>query len=195
LTHFIEGFPDALSAEHCRSIIERFERDPRRGPSRTQARANPLVRSGTMLDVSALPEWQDVVGEIDATIARHLPKYAEKFIGFQHLAKPDNHVLSPALIERIDPGQGYGFHIDAGPWGTHDRVLATLIYLADVADGGYTEFPYQGVRVQPRRGLLLMFPPFWTHLHRGVSPGSGVKYNVTNFVQVRPKAPPAGRRP
>lgn len=193
MTHFIEGFPDALPAGSCRAIIERFERDPRRSPSRTQARANPLVRSGTMLDISALPEWQDVVGEIEATITRHLPRYAEKFIGFQHLAKPGNHVITPALIERIDPGQGYGFHVDAGTWGTHDRVLATLIYLADVTDGGHTEFPYQSVRVQPRRGLLLMFPPFWTHLHRGVTPGSGVKYNATNFVLVRPKAPPSGQ--
>ena len=43
------------------------------------------------------------------------------------------------------------------------------------------------MHVKPKAGLLLLFPPFWTHLHRGVSPVSAVKYNITNFVILRPQ--------
>ncbi len=186
--HFIEAFPGALSIEECREIIARFNADPRAFPSRTQNRLVPLIRSGTMLNIVELPDWQDVVQRIEGTIRRYLPIYAAKYPMFQNFAKPANHIISPALLERIEPGQGYGYHIDAGPWGTHDRVLATLIYLADVFEGGFTEFPYHSVRVQPRQGLLVMFPPFWTHLHRGAPPVSNAKFNITNFVMVRPKA-------
>lgn len=58
-------------------------------------------------------------------------------------------------------------------------------YLRDIAEGGETEFPFQLQHVKPKAGLLLLFPPFWTHLHRGVSPVSAVKYNITNFVVLR----------
>jgi hypothetical protein len=184
--HFLEGYPGALSPQQCRSIVERFNGDAHAFASRTQNRLSPLVRSGTMLNIVELPDWQDVLQLVERTIRRYLPIYAAKYPAFQHLARPENHIVSPALLERIEPGQGYGYHIDAGPWGTHDRLLATLIYLADVAEGGHTEFPYQSVRVQPRQGLLVMFPPFWTHLHRGAPPISNTKFNITNFVMVRP---------
>jgi hypothetical protein len=29
-----------------------------------------------------------------------------------------------------------------------------------------------------------LFPPYWTHPHQGVSPVSGVKYNLTSYVVV-----------
>ena len=91
----------------------------------------------------------------------------------------------------IEPGQGYGYHIDASVGGTHDRIVSGLFYLRDIVDGGETEFPFQLMHVKPKAGLLLLFPPFWTHLHRGVSPVSAVKYNITNFVILRPQAPRA----
>ncbi len=185
MAHFIEVFPDAVPEAICDRIVARFEADPRRMPSRTQTRVQPLIRSGTMLNIVGLPEWQDVIDLMQQTIGRHLARYAEKHVGFQGLARPGYHDISPALLERIDPGQGYGYHIDAGPWGTQDRVLATILYLADIHQGGFTEFPLQSIRIQPKKGLLIMFPPFWTHLHRGATPEAGVKYNVTNFVVVK----------
>ncbi|HZF32623.1 MAG TPA: hypothetical protein VE914_02355 [Candidatus Angelobacter sp.] len=83
---------------------------------------------------------------------------------------------------------GYGYHIDASVGGTHDRIVSGLFYLRDIVEGGETEFPFQLRHVKPKAGLLLLlFPPLWTHLHRGVSPVSAVKYNITNFVILRPQ--------
>ena len=87
------------------------------------------------------------------------------------------------------PASGGTAPVDAGAGGTHDRVLSGLFYLRDIAEGGETEFPFQLLRIRPQAGLLLLFPPFWTHLHRGVSPVSAVKYNITNFLVLRPAAP------
>lgn len=183
---FLEAFPGALSSAECKAIIRRFETDPRKFPSRTQTRVVPLIRSGMMLPTNDFPEWRDVTDRVEAIIRERLQDYVSKYQSLRNLAALDGYFISGALIERIEPGQGYGFHIDAGPWGTQERFLATLIYLCDVHDGGLTEFPYQSLRVAPRAGLMLMFPPFWTHPHRGAPPISGTKYNITNFVCTKP---------
>ena len=47
---------------------------------------------------------------------------------------------------------------------------------------GETEFRHQAVKVTPEEGKLLLFPPFWTHEHRGVVLERGVKYIATTWV-------------
>lgn len=187
MTHFIEMYLDALSRETCEDIIERFEKDPRRGTSRTMVRVNPKVRTGTMLLPGELPDWRDVVELVEGVIRTHLATYVAKYQSLQYLVRPERSILTAPIIERIDPGQGYDFHIDAGPANTYDRFLSTLIYLKDVDEGGFTEFPYQSIRFMPRAGAILYFPPFWTHMHRGATPISGTKYNITNFMLIRPQ--------
>lgn len=185
-TAFLEAYPDTLSAAECDEIIQRFEADSRKFSSRTQFRLAPSIRSGTMLPTGEFSEWRNIKDRIDAVVRDRLVDYVGKYVSVKNLSAPGKFYVSDALIERIEPGQGYGFHIDAGPWGTQDRFLATLIYLRDVREGGFTEFPYQSLRVAPRAGLMLMFPPFWTHLHRGMPPLSETKYNITNFVCILP---------
>jgi hypothetical protein len=85
-------------------------------------------------------------------------------------------------MERIEPGQGFGLHIDASIAGTHDRMVAVLLYLRDIDEGGFTEFPFQSLRVKPRAGMMVLFPPYWTHPHQGVSPVNAVKYNISGYV-------------
>ena len=37
-------------------------------------------------------------------------------------------------------------------------------------------------KVTPQKGKLILFPPFWTHEHRGVTLAQGVKYIATTWV-------------
>ncbi len=187
MTHFIEMYMDALSRDVCDEIIDRFEKDPRKGVSRTMVRVNPKVRTGTMLLPGELPDWRDVVEQVETVIRTHLAAYVEKYQSLRNLTRPERSILTAPIIERIEPGQGYDYHIDAGPANTYDRFLSTIIYLKNVDEGGYTEFPYQSFRTVPRAGAILIFPPFWTHMHRGATPISGTKYNITNFMLVRPQ--------
>jgi hypothetical protein len=182
---FIHGYPGVLSRQVCDDIAARFEADPRRYSSRTATRQTPLIRSGTMLDIPRYAEWADVYDLVTQITRRCLDDYVRRYPSLQFLARPENSLITPPIIERIEPGQGYGYHIDAGMGGTHDRIVSGLFYLRDIAEGGETEFPFQLQHVKPKAGLLLLFPPFWTHLHRGVSPVSAVKYNITNFVVLR----------
>ena len=44
------------------------------------------------------------------------------------------------------------------------------------------EFYHQNLSVSPSAGKLILFPPFWTHKHRGTEVLSGKKYIATTWV-------------
>ena len=67
--------------------------------------------------------------------------------------------------------------------GSRDRVLAWMLYLNDVDEGGETEFLYQHVRFKPKRGDFLVWPGGFTHTHRGNPPISNDKYICTGWVE------------
>ena len=67
--------------------------------------------------------------------------------------------------------------------GTNRRILATMMYLNDVDEGGETEFLYQSLRFKPKRGQFLIWPAGFTHVHRGNPPLSGEKYISTSWLE------------
>ncbi|MGB1087248.1 MAG: 2OG-Fe(II) oxygenase [Alphaproteobacteria bacterium] len=192
MTNFIEAYPNVLSADDCEAIIARFEADARREKSKTQRGVNEKTRTGTMLDIAEYDDWADIREKVDTLVRRRISLYIDKYRSLANMATDQRSYLSPPLLEKIEAGQGYNWHIDAGPVGTHKRILSSLIYLRDVDEGGATEFPYQQAAVKPKQGMLILFPPFWTHLHRGAEvQGEGVKYNITNFLVLKDNEAPA----
>ena len=181
---FIQVFPNMLGAEYCRLIIDRFERDDRRHAStvgRTEKWQDP-ARTGTILFLNdSMDDWKDVVIQTHAAVEKAVHEYAKEFPALAgHLVEGRVGCRYPR-IERVDPGQGFIWHADNANMDTAERVLACLLYLSDIADGGETEFQHQNVKVKPEAGKIVVFPPFWTHLHRGVTPGAGVKYTMSFF--------------
>ena len=72
------------------------------------------------------------------------------------------------------------------------RTWTAMVYLNDVAEGGATWFPQAGLRVAPRRGLLLAWnnmnldgKPNPLTLHEGMPVVQGVKYIVTKWFRER----------
>jgi hypothetical protein len=68
---------------------------------------------------------------------------------------------------------------------TLHRVLLFQFYLNDVADGGETEFLYQGRKVEAKQGRLIIAPAGFTHTHKGHVPHSGDKYVSTSWILFR----------
>jgi|LULZ01.1.fsa_nt_gb hypothetical protein len=91
-------------------------------------------------------------------------------------------------IQRYKPGEGYFIeHCENyGMEGDVDTVLAWMIYLNDVTDGGHTVFPSQNRKFQPRRGDLLMWPAYFTHSHHGIVSKTQTKYIVTGWCTFSP---------
>ena len=62
------------------------------------------------------------------------------------------------------------------------RFLLCMLYLNDVDEGGETEFLYQSKRIEPIVGKTLIWPAYFTHLHRGNPPLKGEKYYGSNEI-------------
>lgn len=79
----------------------------------------------------------------------------------------------------------FGLHVDVNNLEGAKRFLIFMVYLNDDFEGGETEFPIFGDKVKPKKGRLLMFPPFWTYLHRGnppLKPGGYAKYFLMTYL-------------
>jgi len=60
------------------------------------------------------------------------------------------------------------------------RVLVFMTYLNDVKDGG-TDFYYQNLTSPAKKGLTLIWPSEWTHMHKGQISKTNEKYIVTGW--------------
>ena len=89
-------------------------------------------------------------------------------------------------IQYYKPGGGFfSWHTErtTGVDPIHaSRHLVFMTYLNDVTDGGETEFQLQGIKVQPRKGLSLIWPADWTHTHRGITSLTQEKFIVTGWL-------------
>ena len=74
----------------------------------------------------------------------------------------------------------YGEHFDALN-STQIRVVAYITYLNTLTDGGGTYFTYQDHTVEAIKGKTVLFPPHYTHKHKGVVSLTQEKYIVTGW--------------
>jgi prolyl 4-hydroxylase len=171
---------DFLDAGQCDRLIALIDQD-RRPSTLLSDRAGAGYRTSDSCD---LDRWDPQVRAIDESIARLLgidPRNGETMQG-----------------QRYAPGQQFRVHHDyfhetEKYWADMERcggqrTWTAMIYLNDVAEGGATWFPQAGIRVAPRRGLLLTWnnmqpdgSPNERTLHEGMPVVEGVKYIVTKW--------------
>jgi hypothetical protein len=64
---------------------------------------------------------------------------------------------------------------------TLKRVLAFMTYLNDVKSGGETEWMFQKLKIKPKKGLTIIWPSEWTHIHKGCVSNTEEKYIITGW--------------
>lgn len=171
---------DALAPALCESIIARFETDPRKSAGGVIGVGSP--KRSTDLGIARLAGWEDVARELDRAIVASAHRYRDKYPTLGRVLREIRY--TGFQIQRYLPGgdDGFDWHADRINLATADRVLALVLYLNTVAEAGETEFLVQKLRVQPRAGAALWFPPSFEYLHRGNTPRGGPKYVVTTFL-------------
>ncbi len=171
----------ALPPALCRAMIERFEAYPEdQYPGRIgqTVHEDTSVKRSTDLVVSNKAHWKDIDQALFQSLAAAMRELREAYPYFKGPFKDVGYA-----IQRTAPGEHYHWHIDGGSHEFAARQLVALWYLNDVeGPGGETEFRFQEIKIRPEEGKLLLFPPFWTHEHRGVTLERGVKYIATTWV-------------
>lgn len=179
---FIYEMEGALPADVCREAIRRFEaRTGQQYPGRIGqgAESAPDVKRSTDLRISGREDWRDIDAILSRQLAAAFNAFGREFPFFAANSFKD----IGYNLQRTLPGEYYHWHIDGGPGAFSERQLVAIWYLNDVpGPGGETEFALQEVSIRPSQGKLVLFPPFWTHIHRGVTLRSGVKYIATTWI-------------
>ena len=129
-----------------------------------------------MFDIEA----KDLAVETNAILDEALKKYIDEYPSSGMEMIYSNSIK----VQRTPPKGGFHtWHCEHGyGHGSHLRTLTWTIYLNDVPDGeGETEFLEIGVKVQPKKGLVSIFPAAWTHTHRGNPVYTEDKYIATGW--------------
>lgn len=74
----------------------------------------------------------------------------------------------------------YKRHADVGCLDTCRRFVAMIYYLNDDYEGGDTVF-YPECYVRPKKGSVVVFPPFWLFPHEGTPVTKGEKYIMSTY--------------
>jgi hypothetical protein len=77
---------------------------------------------------------------------------------------------------------GLSDHVDVYSHAHSKRFLCLMVYLNDDFEDGETYFPLFDIKVKPKQGRLLIFPPTWNYLHRGIPPRSPSKRGAKYFI-------------
>ena len=181
---FIFEKQNALPDFLCDNMVARFEQnlaDQYAGRLGQNMGSDQSVKKTTDIFVSGddKPHWKDVDNNLHRSLALALREFRELYPYFKGAFKDMGYNL-----QRYQAGEYYHWHIDGGSHQFAMRQLVALWYLNDVPidAGGSTDFLFQKLSVQPEKGKLVLFPPFWTHEHRAGLMLSGVKYIATTWV-------------
>ena len=88
-------------------------------------------------------------------------------------------------IQRYEVGQHFQqTHTERSSLATLHRLFAWMTYLNDVEeeDDGTTLFTHYNLKVQPKKGLTLIWPAEWTHAHKGSVLHAHSKYIITGWM-------------
>ena len=172
---------NALPLDICQEMIRRFETDTEnhyQGRIGQTIAQEQTIKRSTDLVTSGKENWKDLDKELFRSLGKAIKEFRTMYPFFNGAFKDDGYA-----IQRTNPGEFYHWHIDGGSHDFADRQLVAIWYLNDVTGpGGETEFSHQKVTIKSQAGKLCLFPPFWTHEHRGVTLQRGVKYIATTWV-------------
>tara|TARA_B100001094_G_scaffold160608_1_gene155343 strand:- start:762 stop:1364 length:603 start_codon:yes stop_codon:yes gene_type:complete len=86
------------------------------------------------------------------------------------------------ILQYYKPGEGYFLdHFENDHRGINlNRVLVFMTYLNDVPDGG-TNFKYQRFTTPAIKGLTVIWPAYFTHVHSGQITKEHEKYIITGW--------------
>ena len=92
-------------------------------------------------------------------------------------------IKEPFNIQHYAPNEGFfNWHCERSYYQSHQRALVFMTYLNDVEDGGETEFYYQQLKIKPVKGKMVIWPPDFTHKHRGITSPTQEKYIATGWM-------------
>ena len=182
---YVKIYDDVLSQKMCENIIQKFE-------SNTDQHVKTYLedhRSFTEVNINQhISDWSMELDVLFGTMQVYLNQY-KRDVGIDERSWPEEMGYEELRMKRYLPNteDEFKFHVDVNDYSSARRFLVYFWYLNDVIEGGETVFQKNRneepiLKVQPKMGRLLMFPPLWTHPHVALPPISNAKYIIGGYL-------------
>jgi prolyl 4-hydroxylase len=173
LADHVMVFSGALSAEHCRALIGRFESLPDHEVCQFES-----GYSFSQLNITQ--KWPD---ENKILVPIFLSYFNRYQAALNARFWPPKFSFENLRIKRYLPNGRDFFspHVDVMSQEAARRFMTAILYL-NAPEAGETVFPNLGISVAPEPGKLLAFPPVWLFPHAGVAPKSSPKYILHTYL-------------
>ena len=188
---------DAFEPEYCEAVVRSFEDSVKMG---CVNRRNNRVRIDNQFEMSKPESFRDPESDItpeeyQVADMRNSPLCQnffnivnEKIHEYQVDMGLDGGLgdiyIKNMLVQRnvATDFESYStWHSENSSFDSAERAFVYMLYLNDDFEGGETEFKYQMHKEKPKTGKLVIWPPGYTHTHRGAMLTSGVKYIATGW--------------
>jgi hypothetical protein len=179
--NFIKVKDNQFTTEECELIIEFFEQSSDKTPGEVGDERGHVVCKDVKdsLDLTLLFSDETQVSRLIANVLfKNLQEYVREY--------PQINTVSPWSIEndfniqKYLPGQGYKATHCEHTSRQDDTILAWMVYLNTVEDGG-TRFPSYDLTTECKQGTVVVWPAYWTHAHHGVVSNTKTKYIATGW--------------
>ena len=164
-------YEDNINKKTCNELIKYYENSNKINIDDHKSKMTQVVIN--VLD-SHLTNY---IKQLNKILKKYMKKYTYVDIG------QEAWTLHPNIkIQKYEPGESYfKWHCEvSGNKETIKRMLVFTTYLNDVKKGGETQFLYQRKKIKPLQGKTILFPPFWTHVHKG-NKTTETKYIITGW--------------
>ncbi|TQV75438.1 2OG-Fe(II) oxygenase [Aliikangiella marina] len=180
LIDYIRVYDNALDSKVCDDLVDLFEAKSEYHQINGGAHQAHLGKDSRWVELNLMPIMSDTSKN---TVAAQMAKYKSIYENDCNIQPPlpNPNAIYPFRLKRYDVGTDQFIpHMDAyGP--ESNRFLVYLWYLNDVEEGGETVFVDLDISVKPKRGSLVMFPPYWMYIHTAKPPISNPKYVINTF--------------
>lgn len=188
MNHYIRRYDNFFPDEYCDLLVSLYEKVW--AEEQEKIKATSLCGGCYQCSCNRIDIMQhDLFAEHRTNIALAFDKMAlpmyKRDTGMEEVQFPVNYSFENIKIKKYtkDTDQQFKDHVDVGSIESAKRFLIFMVYLNEDFEGGETVFNQLDLTIKPKKGTLLMFPPFWTYLHHAnkVS-GNESKYFLGSYL-------------
>ncbi len=177
---FIGIYDNALSKKECEILINQFEKSPDLVKGETLNGYNPTLKESVDL-LCSFNDKSVISNIVEPKLNSYLKLYKTEYSSLDKRCSKWKYYDEFNFQKYDGENDGYKiWHCEHGPEGeASKRILAWMFYLNDAKSGtDFWHFP----KVNGKMGRCVIFPSFWTHMHKGITPNIGLKYIITGWV-------------
>tara|TARA_R100001594_G_scaffold146552_1_gene198102 strand:+ start:67 stop:645 length:579 start_codon:yes stop_codon:yes gene_type:complete len=169
-----------IDEDICDKLIDYFENNKAKATKGTTGtdRLDPEIKES--LDLALSKNNKLLIEYWSKHFQKLIHLYEDRYKCVSKLSKYS--LVEEPNIQYYNPGAGFKiWHCEREGRNTSNRQLVFMTFL-NTAKGAGTEFYYQGLSIPCKKGLTLIWPTDFTHLHKGIINKKKQKYILTGWL-------------